>query len=343
MFNKVNFDYLVSICITSYNRIKELERCIKSVDSKYIDKIEIVVSEDNSPQREKIKLLVSNLEKILPYRIVFNTNVKNLGYDMNLQKLVSIARGEYIFFLSDDDALIPGALDKIIDYILKSKNKPKLLFEPFSFSESNNIRRKYSKSHIIPPGENSAIKYLYSSILFSGLIFHRNTIKDIKAERFSNLNYFQVYLFLTVIYKFGGCYLDILTVNCVSDGENAYGLVESSNYNELLADRKSVFSNLEFNKGLIQAIKYFDKDNETKVFQSFSKEYSFRTFGGLCRAKVLGNKIYKDYWLMLKSIIELKPIAYFYYVLIYIMGYKLSIRFYNVFKFIVLKMKGYVK
>ena len=45
----------LSICITSYKRVKELRRCLDSIDSKSPEIVEVIVSEDCSPQREQIK------------------------------------------------------------------------------------------------------------------------------------------------------------------------------------------------------------------------------------------------------------------------------------------------
>jgi hypothetical protein len=64
---------------------------------------------------------------------------------------------------------------------------------------------------------------------------------------------------------YGGYYFEKPSVLCVGDGENAYGISESSGGNAILANRKSVKSNLEFNKTLIKVIRMFD---ETKVLMS---------------------------------------------------------------------------
>ena len=317
-------NYLISICITSYKRIKELERCIKSVDSKYTDKVEIVVSEDKSPQREQIQAMVEKIATTSPYHINFNTNVENLGYDRNLKKLMTLANGEYVFYMSDDDVIYPGVIDKLIQCIETLKEKPALIFSPFWYSPFRDLKRKYNESHAIPAGKESCIRYAYDAILFSGLIFRRDTIINLDAEKFKNLNYFQVYMFLTVMYKYGAYYFDELMIDSVSDGENAYGGVASSGTNSLLADRNSIFSNLEFNKGLFKAVQYFDQDCNTDVFPSFAHEYSNRTFGGLCRARRHGLKAYNEYWIALKDAINLSPIAYVYYWFIAILGASLS-------------------
>ena len=97
--------YLISICITSYKRLKELDRCLNSIDSHYVDDVEIVVSEDHSPEKENIEKLVKAFSETSPYHVVFNSNEQNLGYDRNLKKLMTLANGQYIFYLSDDDCL----------------------------------------------------------------------------------------------------------------------------------------------------------------------------------------------------------------------------------------------
>ncbi len=339
--------YLLSICITSYKRINELKRCLKSVDSKYPDKIEIVVSEDCSSQKNEIEHLVQQFAENSPYHVIFNSNINNLGYDRNLKKLQTLASGEYIFYLSDDDVIIQGSLDKLIDFIEKSSHKYSLIFAPFWYAPVKDERRKHTGSFGIKPSEISAAKYIYDAILFSGLIFKKESIKELDAERFKNLNYFQVYMFLHVMNKKGAYYMDELMINSVSDGENAYGQVESSKVNDkknnnlYLVNRDSVFSNLEFNKGLFKTIKLFDKDNNTHIFETFSKEYSLRSFGGLCRARKYGRNIFKQYWRKMHELeIKYSFVTNIYYIILLIFGAEIGEMIFNIPRYILRKIRG---
>lgn len=337
--------YLISICITSYKRIKELERCLNSVDSKYKEKIEIVVSEDCSPQKKEIASLVETFASQSPYHVVFNSNIDNLGYDRNLKKLQTLASGEYIFYLSDDDVIVPRALDKLIEFIETSNHRYSLLFAPFWYGPISDVRRKHRGSFDIEPGEASVAKYIYDAILFSGLIFKKDCVLELDADRFKNLNYFQVYMFLHVMNKFGAYYLDELMIDSVSDGENAYGQVESSKSsdkdNSYLANRDSVFSNLEFNKGLIKAIRIFDEDNGTHVFDEFSREYSLRSFGGLCRARRYGKKVYKQYWTKMHEMdIHYSGVVFVYHIVLLIFGAKGGERIFNIPRCVLRKIRG---
>jgi len=315
--------HFLSICITSYNRVNELYRCLKSIDTIYKELIEIVVSEDCSPKKREIRQIVDRFVSETDYCIFYNSNVDNVGYDRNLGKLIELAKGEYILFISDDDAFYPKALDKIIDTLLKINCA--VSFSPFIIKNTGAINRKYEKTMLIPQGIENVKKYLYCSILFSGLIFKKKQIIDYSADKFKNLIYFQVYLFASTLYRNSGCYIDVPLVECINDGENAFGLSESSEKSTLLADRKSVYSNLEYHKGLIRVIDIFDNENKTDLKNSFSREYSLRSYAGMSKACKEGKRELINYWKKMNTLnIKLSLITKIYYWVLRILGYKIS-------------------
>ena len=314
---------VLTIGITSYKRVNELIRSIKSVQTKYIDDIEIVVSEDCSPLSTEIGEVVAKLQSESQYHIRFMPNEHNLGYDMNLGSIISKSRGKFIFFLSDDDAIYEDSLDNIISF-LKSDNIGHygVLYAPFIYKSTGlKDRNRGNKDKIIPYGEKSASKYIYDSILFSGLIFRREFVVDFDSSKFKNMNYFQVYMFLKMLFHYGGYYFSYPSILCVADGENAYGIAESSGGNELLANRESIMSILEFNKTLIQVIRLFDEEEGTDVFHSFEKQYSLHSYSGLSIARRNGKGYFYNYWEKLNSLnIKLYPIVKLYYFSLLFMG-----------------------
>lgn len=329
---------LLSIGITSYKRVDELIRCIKSINTKYVDDIEILVSEDHSPLSEEIKCAVQKVSNEIPYSLRFTTNEKNLGYDMNLGAIIQKCNGKYIFFMSDDDAIYKDCLDLIIPF-LKKDNHYGVLYAPFVYADSGKRDRYICENNLeIQPGEKNAIKHLTDSILFSGLIFRKKYVELLDSSRFKNHNYFQVYMFLYMIYKYGGYYFCTPSVLCIGDGENAYGIAESSGGNEILANRKSVKSNLEFNKTLFRVIRTFDSDMGTNVMKGFEKIYSFRSYSGLSIARAEGLQYFKEYWEILNNLdIKLYPIAKCYYIILLVLGKKKADRLLSGFKAMVKK------
>lgn len=333
---------LVSICITSYNRVNELKRCLESIDIKNTDEVEIIVSEDCSPKKDAIRKVAKEFEQNSKYKVVFNSNEKNLGYDRNLGKLVDLATGKYVVFISDDDSFIPNALDAVIEK-LSVRNYP-VVFTPFYNRGSKRYDRKFKHDFDIQPTIGNVGKHIYSSILFSGLIFERNKIMLYNSEEFLNLMYYQVYLFCNVLYKHGGSYFDIPLVDCIGDGENAFGISDSSLKNDLLADRKSTLSNLEYHKGLIKVIRKFDEDNNVDVERMFAKEYSIRSYTGLERARRNSARELKNYWnTMNKLDIKLHWVAWVYYFVLLVAGNKLSNYLFNVPKSILIKLRHRMK
>lgn len=124
-----------------------------------------------------------------------------------------------------------------------------------------------------------------------------------------------------MIYQYGGVYLKNPSVRCIEDGENAYGLSESSGGNAILANRESVKSNLEFNKTLFRIIRVFDAEMDTHVMDRFAKQYSLHSYSGLSIARAEGLKYFKEYWKILNSLnIKLYPITKCYYWILRILG-----------------------
>ncbi len=315
---------ILTIGITSYKRVNELKRCLKSIQTKYQNEIEILVSEDHSPLSNEIKAAVEEIKKESPYKIIFSSNEKNIGYDMNLGTIIQKSEGEYIFFLSDDDEIYGECLDEIISFLRINKNYG-VLYAPFVYSDSGKKDRNHEVNFEIVPGLESSKRYIYDSILFSGLIFKRDLVKKIDSSRFKNMNYFQVYLFLTMLYKYGGYYFKTPSILCVGDGENAYGLSESSGGNSKLADRTNVKSNLEFNRTLIEVIRMFDEDNKTDILSNFAKQYTLHSYTGLSIARSNGVKFFNEYWKILNSLnIKMGILSKVYYIILLILGKKKS-------------------
>lgn len=316
---KISKGPFLSICITSYNRANELKRCLESIDSEHTELVEVVVSEDCSPRKHEIHEVVEQFKAKSAYSVLYNSNEKNLGYDCNLGKLIQFAKGKYIIFISDDDCFVEHGLDKSIEFI--QNHDCHVAFGSIYHNNEKTVGRKYAKSMRISKGLNSVKRYLYDSVLFSGLIFERELVAGYSADRFRNLNYFQIYLFMSVLHKYGGYYIDVPTIYTMSDGENAFGISESSEKNEFLANRESIYSRLEFHKGLIKIVQIFDMDNMTDVLRFFEKEYSLRTYHGLSTACKAGKEEFKTYWNRLNSLdIKLSLITKMYYLSLCLFG-----------------------
>lgn len=321
-----NFDdLLISICVTSYNRLHTLERCLRSINSKYFDKIEIVVSEDCSPGRFQISEMVERFRLDSPYKVIYNCNSENLGYDRNFKKLVNLSNGKYLLFVTDDDELIGSNIDDLIE-LIPTLDDFSVAFTPYFDTTTLKYERRHSKTFLLQSGMQSVVDYLYSSILLSGLIFKKSAIPQYNEDSFKDLIYSQVYVFASILKYNAGYYINIPLINYIGDGVNSFGKNEAFQKNELLANRENYLSNLEFHIKLINVINLFDLIYRENLIKKFALEYSLRSFTGMLNAKKKGGNIGLDeYWRKMNSLdIQLSFISYLYYFFLKYFGYKIS-------------------
>lgn len=109
---------MLSICIPTYNRSGYLDTALSSirsclVSSTKMSEIEVVISDNNSD--DATSDVVRKYAEDLP--IVFSQNKVNIGAAGNLQRSTELAQGDYLWFLADDDILIEGSIDYLLEFL----------------------------------------------------------------------------------------------------------------------------------------------------------------------------------------------------------------------------------
>lgn len=132
---------ILSICIPTYNRPEHLINCLNSIAiSKKNTNINFEVCISDNFSNIDIKNLIRPFKKSLD--IKFNRHDKNLGYAINLLKSVSMAKGEFVWTIGNDDLLLPHSLKKI-ESLLK-QNSDVDFFYINSYNLHSNHLKKYS-------------------------------------------------------------------------------------------------------------------------------------------------------------------------------------------------------
>lgn len=109
----------LSICIPTYNRkekvIHQIERIIQSGILNSGNEVELVVSDNCSDDNtyDSLFSLFNDQDGISLYH-----QENNLGLVGNLYFLFDIAKGEYIWFLSDDDPIDPRSIGNLLSIII---------------------------------------------------------------------------------------------------------------------------------------------------------------------------------------------------------------------------------
>ena len=97
---------LLSICIPTYNRPESLLNCLNSLVLQGRKNFEVCISDNCS--KTNIYQLIKPYKKKLNIR--FNKNRKNLGFALNVLKVSSMAKGDFILFVGDDYLLVTNAI-----------------------------------------------------------------------------------------------------------------------------------------------------------------------------------------------------------------------------------------
>ncbi len=104
----------LSICIPTYNRasyLKETLQNIFALKEVSSEQVEVVVCDNNSPDNTQ-EVLADFAAKHQNLR--YFKNPQNIGFDGNMLRVVSEAKGKYCFILGDDDAFTQGAIARLL-------------------------------------------------------------------------------------------------------------------------------------------------------------------------------------------------------------------------------------
>ena len=136
---------VLSICIPTYNRASSLGKCLLSIFESNLNfnDVEICVSDNGSSDETS-----SIVETFFKNRNFFyERNQVNLGIPLNFLKVVSMAKGKYVWLLGDDDVVSADGIKHILKTIESNKNTDFFLFNCLNFKNSDHAKRsKYQSS-----------------------------------------------------------------------------------------------------------------------------------------------------------------------------------------------------
>jgi hypothetical protein len=93
----------ISICIPTRERVEYLRESLATVVAIDDSELEIIVSDNASADDTR-----AVVERIVDPRITYVNTGKRLSMRQNFENAVSLATGEYVIIIGDDDAMVPG-------------------------------------------------------------------------------------------------------------------------------------------------------------------------------------------------------------------------------------------
>ncbi|KOR31254.1 glycosyl transferase [Achromatium sp. WMS2] len=123
-FNNAASQPVCSVCIANYNGVNVLAECLDSVFNQDCEiDIEIIIHDDASTDGS-----VAWIKQNYP-TVKLLASTKNVGFCVSNNRMVEIARGQFILLLNNDAALHPDAVRLLHQYAIK-QSVPKVLGLP---------------------------------------------------------------------------------------------------------------------------------------------------------------------------------------------------------------------
>ena len=139
----------LSIIIPAYNVEKYIGRCLDSIYNQGVEEniFEVIVVNDGS-QDTTAKIVMSYVDSHFNCKLI---NQKNEGLSTARNNGFSYARGEYVWFVDSDDAIMPNSISTILDYCEQFSHADFLIFDCIHLNMQNGTQEYYGalgKKHI---------------------------------------------------------------------------------------------------------------------------------------------------------------------------------------------------
>ena len=315
---------LISICIPSYNRPKELRRLLDSIDTAKNDEIEIVVCEDKAPLRTEVNAEVNDFKARTSYRVNYVENTQNCGYDKNLRNLINNATGEYILFMGDDDMFIPKRLDGYIEFVRSHRDCGYILRSYQNVSADGKVKefKYFNSDKFFEASANTYINMFDKSVFISGFTVKREYAKAVESDLFDGSLLYQMYLLTEICRKYPSGYYNTPITQALEGGTPFFGNSESEKdlYDPgSITVRNSVNFMTWYCKVVDYSAKKYQDDTNIRIKHNMSK-YSY-TF--MCEQRNKGAKVFNGYVKELKKMgFGSSVYFYIYYVGLLLLGRK---------------------
>jgi glycosyltransferase involved in cell wall biosynthesis len=133
---------LISVIIPTYNRLSYLKEAIASVVQQTYSNIEIIVSDDCSPENPQ-----SLIDSFQDPRIRLRRNSTNLGIGQNATHALKEAQGELIASLNDDDLWEPCFLEKLAAPLLNDPSLALAFCDYYVINPDGQIDFQHTQTH----------------------------------------------------------------------------------------------------------------------------------------------------------------------------------------------------
>lgn len=179
---------IVSVCISTYNRVELLKLAIESVFSQTYACWELLICDDGSTDGT-----FDYVSTLKDSRIRYIHHPQNIGKSNNMRSGFEVARGEYFVKFDDDDRLTPEFLAQTVTVL---KNFPDIDFvgtdhwvidinNDRNVVESQQCSERWGRTELQAGVVNNLLEVVFvkGSFYIGATLFRRNVLKEIGYMR----------------------------------------------------------------------------------------------------------------------------------------------------------------
>lgn len=130
---------LVTLIIFAYRAEKFIAETIDGALSQTYDNLEIIISDDCSPDGTAQVIKDKLKDYNGPHRVIVNINETNMGIVRHMNKLFSMATGEIIATNPGDDVSTPNRIADTVEFFEKDKTLKLVTFSHINIDENSSI------------------------------------------------------------------------------------------------------------------------------------------------------------------------------------------------------------
>lgn len=272
----------VSIIIPVYNAEKYIEECFYSITNQTYKNIEVLFIDDCYPDKS-ISILNQLKSQHLQKDIRIIKNEHNCGTAISRNKGISLATGEYIFFMDDDDTITPNCIETLLllarqynypDIVVPNVNCPGYSYKAISsnifYCNKEKIRASFFNNEWYEMPWNKLIKreFILKQKLFFSNIYYEDSVWSLKTALHANT----ILLIPDYTYNFRRSETQKTALdnneekiyNQLISFEEMYCIINNSQYNDVFIYYSNIITN--YLSHLFNSIFYKGKDKSYKIY-----------------------------------------------------------------------------
>lgn len=189
---------ILTVAIPTYKRADHLEKLIKTFKAEKNQNFILLICDDNSMDstEEMVKKYMNEMPNLVYYK-----NPENLGYSGNVCKLYELAQTKYVWFLCNDEDVLPGCIDIVLDAI--HKYEPSVAVFNYSWTDSyGRLLTGGPEKDVVHRGFNDCSDYAaFMRLTFVSVVLveKRIGVEDIKKTNYKDNVFFQLSLGLMLL------------------------------------------------------------------------------------------------------------------------------------------------